>query len=207
MEAKTCYVRALVGGRDFEDSKFNRATQALRQAGSTFKPFVYSAAIRAGYTFAEVVNDEPLSIPVENQANWEPQNYDNTFKGPMTLRQALFDSRNTVAVTMGMRVGEDVVVAEAHRFGLTSRIPPVPSIHIGAADVLLIDMVAAYTAFANMGVLAARHPGWKTAREHSLAARSGGARGHGPGPRLIVLDGLRTIRAHRPVLYSVASRC
>ena len=152
MEAKTCYVRALVGGRDFEDSKFNRATQALRQAGSTFKPFVYSAAIRAGYTFAEVVNDEPLSIPVENQVNWEPQNYDNTFKGPMTLRQALFDSRNTVAVTMGMRVGEDAVVAEAHRFGLTSRIPPVPSIHIGAADVLLIDMAAAYTAFANQGI-------------------------------------------------------
>jgi penicillin-binding protein 1A len=151
MEAKTCYVRALVGGRDFEDSKFNRATQALRQAGSTFKPFVYSAAIRAGYTFAEVVTDEPLSIPVENQANWEPQNYDNTFKGPMTLRQALFESRNTVAVSMGMRVGEDAVVAEAHRFGLTSRIPPVPSIHIGAADVLLIDMVAAYTAFANLG--------------------------------------------------------
>ena len=152
MEARTCYVRALVGGRDFEDSKFNRATQALRQAGSTFKPFVYSAAIRAGYTFAEVVNDEPLSIPVENQANWEPQNYDNTFKGPMTLRQALFDSRNTVAVQMGMRVGEDMVVAEAHRFGLTSRIPPVPSIHIGAADVLLVDMVAAYTAFANLGM-------------------------------------------------------
>ncbi|HET9515299.1 MAG TPA: PBP1A family penicillin-binding protein [Gemmatimonadales bacterium] len=151
MEARTCYVRALVGGRDFEDSKFNRATQALRQAGSTFKPFVYSAAIRAGYTFAEVMNDEPLSVPVENQANWEPQNYDNTFKGPMTLRQALFESRNTVAVRVGMRVGEDVVVAEAHRFGLTSRIPPVPSIHIGAADVLLIDMVAAYTAFANSG--------------------------------------------------------
>ena len=127
MEARTCYVRALVGGRDFEDSKFNRATQALRQAGSTFKPFVYSAAIRAGYTFAEVMNDEPLSVPVENQANWEPQNYDNTFKGPMTLRQALFESRNTVAVRVGMRVGEDVVVAEAHRFGLTSRIPPVPS--------------------------------------------------------------------------------
>jgi len=152
MEARTCYVRALVGGRDFEDSKFNRATQALRQAGSTFKPFVYSASIRAGYHMAEVMNDEPLSVPVQDQPNWEPQNYDNKFLGPMTLREALFDSRNTNAVRVGMRVGEDAVVAEAHRFGLTTRIPAVPSIHIGAADVLLIDMVAAYTAFANLGV-------------------------------------------------------
>ena len=152
LEARTCNVRALVGGRDFEDSKFNRATQALRQAGSTFKPFVYAAAIRAGYTFAEVMNDEPLSVPVQDQPNWEPQNYDNKFEGPMTLRHALYDSRNTIAVRVGMRVGEDAVVAEAHNFGLTTRIPAVPSIHIGAADVLLMDMVAAYTTFANMGL-------------------------------------------------------
>ncbi len=151
MEAQTCYVRALVGGRDFDDSKFNRATQALRQAGSTFKPFVYSAAVRAGYTMSEVLVDEPLSVPVENQPNWEPQNYDNKFAGPMTMRKALYDSRNTVAVKVGMRVGEEAVVAEAHRFGLTNRIPAVPAIHIGASEVLPIEMVAAYTAFANHG--------------------------------------------------------
>jgi penicillin-binding protein 1A len=152
MESKTCYVRALVGGRDFDDSKFNRATQALRQAGSTFKPFVYSAALRAGFTLAQVMNDEPLSVPVENQPNWEPQNYDNKFEGPMTLRHALYESRNTIAVQVGMQVGEEAVVQEAHLFGLTTRIPPLPSIHIGSADVLLIEMVAAYTGFANLGM-------------------------------------------------------
>lgn len=152
MEPKTGYVRALVGGRDFEDSKFNRATQALRQAGSTFKPFVYSAAVRAGYPLSEIVVDEPISVPVLEQANWEPQNYDNLFEGRMSLRRALYRSRNTVAVTLGMRVGEEAVVGEAAAFGLTTRIPAYPAIHIGAADVYIIEMVAAYTAFANKGV-------------------------------------------------------
>ncbi len=152
MEAKTGYIRALVGGRDFEDSKFNRATQALRQAGSTFKPFVYSTAVRAGYPLSEPAVDEPISIPMlEGEPNWEPQNYDNTFEGPMSLRRALYRSRNTVAVTLGMRLGEEAVVGEAAAFGLSTRIPPYPAIHIGAADVYVLDMVAAYSAFANMG--------------------------------------------------------
>ncbi len=152
MEAKTGYIRAMVGGRDFDDSKFNRATQALRQAGSTFKPFVYSAAIRAGYPLSEIMDDSPVSVEIPDQPIWEPQNYDNKFLGPMTLRHALYDSRNTIAVKLGLKLGEDAVVAEATQFGLTTKIPAVPSIFIGSADVLLIDMVAAYTAFANMGV-------------------------------------------------------
>jgi penicillin-binding protein 1A len=151
MEARTGYIRAMVGGRDFDDSKFNRATQALRQAGSTFKPFVYSAGVRAGYPFSTVMNDEPISVPIVDQPNWEPQNYDNKFEGPMTLRRALFTSRNTIAVKLGLELGPDAVVAEAAAFGLTTKIPPVPSIAIGAADVYLLDMVAAYTAFANLG--------------------------------------------------------
>ena len=152
MEARTGYIRAMVGGRDFDDSKFNRATQAYRQAGSTFKPFVYSAAIRAGYPLSDLMDDSPVSVEIPDQPVWEPQNYDNKFLGPMTLRHALYDSRNTVAVKLGLKLGVDAVVAEATSFGLTSKIPPVPSIFIGSADVLLIDMVAAYTGFANMGV-------------------------------------------------------
>jgi penicillin-binding protein 1A len=152
MEAKTGYIRAMVGGRDFGDSKFNRATQALRQAGSTFKPFVYSAAIRAGYPLTDIMEDAPLSVEIPDQPIWEPQNYDNKFEGPMTLRKALYESRNTIAVRLGMKLGEDAVVAEAGAFGLTTEIMAVPSIHIGAADVLLIDMVSAYTAFANLGL-------------------------------------------------------
>jgi len=152
MEAETGYVRAMVGGRDYEDSKFIRTTQALRQAGSTFKPFVYSAAVRAGYPLSEIVEDSPISVAMpEGQPNWEPENYDNRFEGPMSLRRGLFRSRNTVAVRVGMRLGEDAVVGEAASFGLTTRIPPVPSIHIGAADVTLMEMVGAYSAFANLG--------------------------------------------------------
>lgn len=154
MEARTGYIRAMVGGRDFEDSKFNRATQALRQAGSTFKPFVYSAAVRAGVPISTIVDDVPLSVPVQDQPNWEPQNYDNQFRGEMSLRAALFDSRNVPAVRVGMQVGEDAVVGEAAAYGITTRIPRVPSIHIGAADVYLLEMVAAYSTFANMGVRA-----------------------------------------------------
>ncbi len=153
MEVRTGQVRALVGGRDFEDSKFNRATQALRQAGSTFKPFVYSAAVRAGHPFSELVDDSPLSLEMPgDQPVWEPQNYDNRFEGPMTLRRALYRSRNIPAVRLGMQVGEDAVAGEAAAYGISTRIPRVPSVHIGAADVYVLDMVAAYTGFAGMGV-------------------------------------------------------
>jgi penicillin-binding protein 1A len=153
LEAKTGYIRALVGGRDFEDSKFNRATQSRRQPGSTFKPIVYSAAIEAGYPLSYVVADDPLTVELPPpQGIWTPQNYDNEFEGPMTLRRALMLSRNIVAVKLGMEVGEQAVIAEAAKFGLTTRVPPVPSIHIGSAEVIPLEMISAYTTFANLGV-------------------------------------------------------
>jgi penicillin-binding protein 1A len=152
LEAKTGYIRAMVGGRDFDDSKFNRATQSRRQPGSTFKPIVYSAAVEAGYPLSYVVNDEPLTVELPPpQGIWTPQNYDNEFEGPMTLRRALMLSRNIVAIKLGMELGEQAVVAEAAKFGLTTRVPPVPSIHIGSADVIPLEMIAAYTTFANLG--------------------------------------------------------
>jgi penicillin-binding protein 1A len=152
LEAKTGYIRAMVGGRDFSDSKFNRATQALRQPGSTFKPFVYSAAIRAGYPFSTIMVDDPISVQLDpNQPPWEPQNYDNKFEGPMTLRQALYFSRNIIAIKLGMELGPQAVVSEATKFGITTRIPPFPSIYIGSADVIPLEIISAYTAFANLG--------------------------------------------------------
>ena len=151
LEAKTGYIRALVGGRDFDDSKFNRVTQARRQAGSTFKPIVYAAAIEAGIPLSRVVVDEPFRLEVEGQEPWTPQNYDFKFGGAMSMRHALYDSRNIPAILFGREVGEDAVVAEALKFGLSTRIPSVPSIHIGAADVMPLEMVAAYTTFANAG--------------------------------------------------------
>jgi penicillin-binding protein 1A len=152
LEAKTGYIRAMVGGRDFEDSKFNRATQALRQPGSTFKPIVYSAAVEAGYPLSHVMVDDPLSVELDpTEPPWAPQNYDLEFDGPMTLRRALYLSRNIIAIKLGMELGEQAVISEASKFGFTTRIPAFPSIHIGSADVIPLEMIAAYTTFANLG--------------------------------------------------------
>jgi penicillin-binding protein 1A len=152
LEAKTGYIRAMVGGRDFEDSKFNRATQALRQPGSTFKPIVYSAAVEAGYPLSHVMVDDPLSVELDPaQPPWAPQNYDLEFDGPMTLRRALYLSRNIIAIKLGMELGEQAVISEATKFGITTRVPAFPSIHIGSADVIPLEMIAAYTTFANLG--------------------------------------------------------
>jgi penicillin-binding protein 1A len=152
LEAKTGSIRAMVGGRDFEDSKFNRATQAKRQPGSTFKPFVYAAAIEAGYPLSYVMVDDPLSVEIDpTEPPWNPQNYDLEFDGAMTLRRALYLSRNIIAIKLGMEIGEQAVISEATKFGITTRIPPVPSIHIGSADVYPLEIISAYTAFANLG--------------------------------------------------------
>jgi penicillin-binding protein 1A len=152
LEAKTGYIRALVGGRDFEDSKFNRATQARRQPGSTFKPIVYAAAVEAGYPLSYVLADDSVSVLIDStQPLWAPQNYDLEFDGPMTLRRALYLSRNTVAVKLGMQLGPQAVISEAAKFGLTTRIPPYPSIYIGSADVIPLELIAGYTTFANLG--------------------------------------------------------
>ncbi|MDX2192888.1 MAG: PBP1A family penicillin-binding protein, partial [Gemmatimonadales bacterium] len=152
IEARTGYIRAMVGGRDFEDSKFNRVTQARRQPGSTFKPVVYSAAVESGIPLSRLVVDEPYAVePGPGQELWQPQNYDNRFDGTMTLRRALFESRNIPAVKLGREIGEETVVAEARKFGLTTPILAVPSVHLGSADVMPLEMIAAYTAFANLG--------------------------------------------------------
>ena len=152
LEAKTGYIRAMVGGRDFEDSKFNRATQALRQPGSTFKPIVYAAAVEAGYPLSHVMVDDPLTVELDPaEPPWAPQNYDLEFDGPMTLRRALYLSRNIVAIKLGMELGEPAVISEATKFGLTTRVPAFPSIHIGSADVIPLEIIAAYTTFANLG--------------------------------------------------------
>jgi penicillin-binding protein 1A len=152
LDAKTGDIRAMVGGRDFEDSKFNRATQALRQPGSTFKPIGYAAALEAGYPLSHVMVDDPLTVEIAtDEAPWAPQNYDLEFDGPMTLRRALYMSRNIIAIKLGMEIGEDAVINEAAKFGISTRIPPYPSIHIGSADVIPLEMIAAYTTFANLG--------------------------------------------------------
>ena len=152
MDPRDGSVRALVGGRRFDDSKFNRMTQALRQPGSTFKPIVYSAAIENGRTPATIIDDAPITLPQVAGDQWTPQNYDGKFEGPIPLRRALYMSRNLPAIRTGMELGEQTIIDMAKRFGITSTIPPYPSIAIGSADVFPIEMISAYSAFANLGV-------------------------------------------------------
>jgi penicillin-binding protein 1A len=123
----------------------------MRQPGSTFKPIVYSTAVQQGFSPATIIDDSPISLPQLDGTEWTPENYDLKFMGPMTIRQALYDSRNLPAIRVGMQVGENNVVEMARRFGLTTPIPPYPSIHIGSAEVYPLELIAGYTTFANLG--------------------------------------------------------
>ncbi len=156
LEATTGAIRVMIGGRDFDDSKFNRATQAVRQPGSTFKPFVYSAAIRAGHPVSEMLDDTPLNPPVIqlDSTLWQPKDDDDTSLGRIPMRQALYLSRNLATIKLGMQLGEQTVIGEARRYGLTTPLRPYPSIHIGANGVIPLEMIAAYTAFAALGTRA-----------------------------------------------------
>jgi penicillin-binding protein 1A len=154
LDPRTGAVRAMVGGRDFNDSKFNRAVQATRQPGSTFKPIVYAAAVQHGRPPTYILDDSPLTLAMAVGDTWSPQNYDGQFEGQITLRKALYDSRNIPTVRLGMELGEQTVVDMGRKLGLTTAIPAYPSIHIGAAAVYPIEMVAAYSAFATLGMQA-----------------------------------------------------
>ncbi|MGQ0538439.1 MAG: penicillin-binding protein 1A [Gemmatimonadaceae bacterium] len=151
MDPRSGGVRAMVGGRDFDDSKFNRATQALRQPGSTFKPIVYSAAVSRGYSPASVLEDAPISVDQVDGTLWSPQNFDGKFFGGISMRRAIYQSRNLAAIDMGMTLGAHAVISQAKQMGITTPIPPYPSIYIGSADVHPLQMVAAYTTFATLG--------------------------------------------------------
>jgi penicillin-binding protein 1A len=151
LDVKTGEVRALVGGYDFQMSKFNRAIQSRRQTGSSFKPFVYGAAFEKGLTPADTVFDEPVAIPVGNQI-YSPKNYYGKYAGIVTIQRALELSINVPAVKTWMMVGANHVVDFAHRCGITSDIPRYPSTALGAAGVSPIEMAGAYNVFANLGV-------------------------------------------------------
>jgi penicillin-binding protein 1A len=147
-------IKAMVGGRDFYDSKFNRATQALRQPGSSFKPIVYAAAVQNGRPPSYILADTAISIDQGTGTPWTPKNYDGRFLGPMPMRRGLYESRNMVAIQAGMELGENTIINEARNFGITTPIPPYPSIFIGSADVYPLEMIAAYAPFANQGIRA-----------------------------------------------------
>jgi 1A family penicillin-binding protein len=144
-------VRALVGGRDYNDSQFDRAVDGMRQPGSSFKPIVYALAIADSISPNTIFQDTALAITLPNGTVYSPENSDGQFLGPLTLREALAKSRNGVSVQLGQKLGIDSIANLAHRMGLSSKIAPYPSSAIGASVVQPLDLVAAYTTFANLG--------------------------------------------------------
>ncbi|MGQ0704422.1 MAG: penicillin-binding protein 1A [Gemmatimonadales bacterium] len=209
METRTGYIRAMVGGRDFEDNKWNRVTQARRQAGSAFKPFVYTAAIRAGIPWSAIVEDSPLSVEIPEQPTWEPKNYESKFFGSMTMRKALYDSRNIPAVKVGLRIGEDAVADEAANMGISTRIPRVPSMFIGSADVIPMELIASYATFANLGLAVAPIAILRVEdREGRILWQPEITQREVMEPQLawLVLDGLRDVVRRGTAAGSVVSR-
>ena len=150
-DPETGQVRAMVGGRDHVHSKFNRAYQAKRQAGSSFKPFVYAAALESGIPASEVIVDGPVVLDQVDGTVWAPSNYEEEFLGPVTIRHALRKSINMVAIKLGMEVGLESVAQMARRLGIRTEVERYPSSAIGAAEVIPLEMLEAYSAFATLG--------------------------------------------------------
>ncbi len=159
LEARTGNILAMVGGRDFGDSKFNRMTQAMRQPGSSFKPIVYSTAVQNGLSLDQTFRDAPFPVKLgPNQEPWVPRNYEQRYSDSiLTVREGLWQSKNTIAVQVGLSLGPQapqMVVDEARKFGITTlKDDPdaVPSIFLGSAAIHPIELIAAYSVFANLG--------------------------------------------------------
>ncbi|MBV2187529.1 MAG: penicillin-binding protein [Rhizobium sp.] len=145
-------IRALVGGKDYAESQFNRAVKARRQPGSAFKPFVYAAALETGMRPDSTRNDAPVRI-----GNWTPENYDEKYRGPVTLSHALANSLNTIAAQLVMEVVPDHVIKLAHRLGIESELQSNASIALGTSEVSLLELTAAYAPFMNGGYKATPH--------------------------------------------------
>jgi penicillin-binding protein 1A len=150
-------IKAMVGGYDFERSKFNRATQAKRQPGSAFKPFIYAAAFDRGLTPSSVIDDSPISFHTRvggQLVEWSPRNFDRKFHGPTTLRRALENSVNVVTVKLLHQIGVDPVIKMAHQVGIESELRREVALALGVSEVTLLELVSAYGVFANVGVRA-----------------------------------------------------
>ncbi|MHB8214727.1 MAG: penicillin-binding protein 1A [Candidatus Sulfotelmatobacter sp.] len=144
-------IKAMVGGRDFSESKFDRATQALRQVGSSFKPYVYTAVIDRGGSPDDTILDEPITFET-GSGPYTPHNYDEKFEGTITLRRALAQSRNIPALKLASKLGIKTVIEYAERFGITAKLPPYLPVALGSAEITLLEQTSAYSVFPNDGV-------------------------------------------------------
>ncbi|HEX8430351.1 MAG TPA: PBP1A family penicillin-binding protein [Longimicrobium sp.] len=196
IDPRTGDVKAWVGGRSFDDSRFDRISQGFRQPGSAFKPIVYAAALDAGVAPSDTVTDAPLRREMPGGDVWEPRNFDGRFRGPVTVRHALRQSVNTVAVRLAEKAGLNEVRAEARSLGITTDVPALPSVAIGAAAMRPLELVGAYTAFANLGsrveprfVTRVEGEGGRVLWEPSVRSR----RAIDPGVAFLVTDMMRDV--------------
>lgn len=155
IDPRTGYIKAMVGGRDFYETQFNRAYQALRQPGSAFKPFVFLTAIDNGFTPDDIIVDDPVSYPGHKKGvTWSPRNFSGDFKGPVTLRMAMAESINSVAVKLLDRVGVNTTIEYARKLGVKSELKPYLPLALGASDLTLIEITSAFGVFASQGMRA-----------------------------------------------------
>ena len=152
LEPSSGHILAMVGGRDYSQSQFNRAWQALRQPGSAFKPLIYAAALDSGFSAADILNDTPLTIKVDRNKNWSPENFTRTYQGPVTIRKALAQSLNVPTIRLLEKIGVQQSIHYAREFGIKSRLNPYLSLALGSSDVTLFELASSYAVFANHGV-------------------------------------------------------
>lgn len=152
IEPATGRIRAMVGGRDFGQSQFNRALQALRQPGSAFKPVIYAAALDRGFGISDILDDSPLTIKLDRNKNWSPENFSRTYQGQVTLRNALIQSLNVPTIRLLENIGINETIQYAKKLGIKSSLRPYLSLALGSSDMTLADLTAAYAVFANHGI-------------------------------------------------------
>jgi penicillin-binding protein 1A len=151
IEPSTGHILAMVGGRDFNESQFNRVWQAYRQPGSAFKPIIFAAALEQGFSATDIIDDAPLTIKVDRKKNWSPENFTHTYQGFVTLRKALAQSLNVPTVKLLEKIGVDETIQYARRFGIQSPLTHYLSLALGSSDVTLLELTSAYSVFANHG--------------------------------------------------------
>jgi len=151
MEPSSGHILAMVGGRDFLKSQFNRAWQAQRQPGSAFKPFIYAVALERGFSATDLLEDSPLTVKLDRQNSWSPENFTHTYQGRVTVRKALVQSLNVPTIRLLEKVGIDEAIAYARKFGIKSPLGRYLSLALGSSDVSLIELTSAYAVFANHG--------------------------------------------------------
>jgi len=145
-------VLAMVGGRSFKESKFNRATQGHLQPGSAFKPFIYTACIDNGFRTTDIVDDLPIVLDIPGASQWRPHNFDDKFMGPITIRDGIRMSRNLIAIRLLLKIKPEQAIFYARKMGITTPLSPTPSLALGTSEVIPIELVSAFTTFPNKGI-------------------------------------------------------